>query len=165
MIQYIKGNILESEAQALVNTVNTMGIMGKGIALQFKKAFPDNFRAYQNACKRKEVVTGKLFVTKDGNLNTGTKIIINFPTKNDWRKSSEYSYIEDGLDDFIQIVEKYQLRSVAFPPLGAGNGGLEWGKVKSIIEQKLNGLDVDIFVYEPTDSIREHLKNNRLSRI
>jgi O-acetyl-ADP-ribose deacetylase (regulator of RNase III) len=162
MIQYTKGNILESNAQALVNTVNTVGIMGKGIALQFKNAFPNNFRAYQDACKRKEIAIGKLFVTKDRNLNSGEKIIINFPTKRDWRKSSEYSYIEDGLDDFLKIVETYQITNVAIPPLGAGNGGLEWEKVKKIIEKKLHSLDIDIFVYEPTIAIRESLKKERV---
>ena len=162
MIHYISGNILESDAQALVNTVNTMGIMGKGIALQFKKAYPRNFYAYQKACKQKEVVIGKLFVTKDSNLNSGEKIIINFPTKKDWRKPSEYCFIEKGLDDFINIAEKYQIKTVAFPPVGAGNGGLEWEKVKKIIEQKLQTLNIDIFIYEPTKEIREYLKKERV---
>jgi O-acetyl-ADP-ribose deacetylase (regulator of RNase III) len=161
MIHYKTGDILESEAQALVNTVNTVGVMGKGIALQFKKAFPNNFKAYQDACKRKELFVGKLLVTKDGNLNSGTKIIINFPTKGDWRKPSEYSFIEEGLDNFVQIVNKYHIKSVALPPLGAGNGGLEWEKVKKIIEKKLHSLDIDVFVYEPTMAIREYLKKER----
>jgi O-acetyl-ADP-ribose deacetylase (regulator of RNase III) len=162
MIQYTKGNILDSDAQALVNTVNTVGIMGKGVALQFKNAFPNNFKAYQDACKRKEIEVGKLLVTKDSNLNSGEKIIINFPTKKDWRKSSEYSYIEDGLDDFLRIIERYQIKSVALPPLGAGNGGLEWEKVKQILEQKLSKLDIDIFVFEPTSAIKEYLKKERV---
>ena len=96
MIKYITGNILESDAEALINTVNTVGVMGKGIALQFKKAYLNNFKAYTEACKRNEVVIGKLFVTKDKNLNSEEKYIINFPTKTDWRKPSEYSYIESG---------------------------------------------------------------------
>jgi O-acetyl-ADP-ribose deacetylase (regulator of RNase III) len=162
MIHYTTGNILESDAQALVNTVNTVGVMGKGIALQFKNAFPNNFKAYVDACKRKEIAIGKLLVTKDRNLNSGEKIIINFPTKRDWRKSSEYSYIEDGLDDFLKIVETYQITNVAIPPLGAGNGGLEWEKVKKIIEGKLHSLDIDVFVYEPTVAIREYLKKERV---
>ncbi|MDR1524680.1 MAG: macro domain-containing protein [Tannerella sp.] len=162
MIHYRKGNILESDAQALVNTVNTVGVMGKGIALQFKNAFPNNFRAYEAACKRKEVAIGKLFVTKDRNLSSGEKIIINFPTKKDWRKSSEYSYIEDGLDDFLNVVRTSQIKSVALPPLGAGNGGLEWEKVKRILEQKLSDLNIDIYVYEPTNAIKESLKAERV---
>lgn len=164
MIKYIKGNILESKAQALINTVNTVGVMGKGIALQFKKAYLNNFKSYHEACKRKEVEIGKLFVTHDSNLNTGNKIIINFPTKKDWRKPSEYSYIKEGLDDLVRVIEEKQISSIAIPPLGAGNGGLEWEKVKKIIEQKLTVIDnnVEIIVYEPTARIKEHLKKERV---
>jgi O-acetyl-ADP-ribose deacetylase (regulator of RNase III)/uncharacterized protein YwgA len=162
MIHYTKGNILDSDAQALVNTVNTVGVMGKGIALQFKNAFPNNFKAYKNACNRKEIAIGKLLVTKDRNLNAGEKIIINFPTKKDWRKSSEYSYIENGLDDFLKVIEKEQIKSVALPPLGAGNGGLVWEKVKQILERKLKALNIDIYVYEPTDAIKDCLKAERV---
>ena len=109
MITYITGNILECQAQALVNTVNTMGIMGKGIALQFKKAFLNNYKAYVEACDRKEIEIGKLFVTRDRNLNMGEKIIINFPTKKDWRKPSEYSYIEEGLNDLVNVIKLWHL--------------------------------------------------------
>ncbi len=162
MIKYIKGNILESNAQALINTVNTVGIMGKGIALQFKKAYLSNFKAYAEACKRKEIDVGKLFVTHDSNLSSGEKMIINFPTKKDWRKPSEYSYIESGLDNLVKIIEEEQIKSVAIPPLGAGSGGLEWEKVKKIIEQKLSYLNIEIFIYEPTVQIKEHLKKERV---
>ena len=162
MIKYIKGNILESAAQALINTVNTDGVMGKGIALQFKKAYPNNFRAYANACKNEEIGIGKLFVHEDSNLNSGKKIIINFPTKKSWRKPSEYSFIEEGLNDLIHIIEKNQIKSIAIPALGAGNGGLEWERVKKIIEQKLSHLAVDVFVYEPTAHIVEYLKQERV---
>lgn len=162
MIKYIKGNILDSEAQALVNTVNTVGVMGKGIALQFKKAFLNNFKAYEEACKRKEIKIGKLFVTRDRNLNTGEKIIINFPTKTDWQKPSEYSYIEAGLNDLISVIKNYEIKSIAIPPLGSGNGGLEWERVKKMIDDKLNSIDVEIFVFEPTSQIIEHLKKERV---
>jgi O-acetyl-ADP-ribose deacetylase (regulator of RNase III) len=162
MIQYVTGNILESSAQALINTVNTLGVMGKGIALQFKKAFPNNYRAYADACKKEEVVIGKLFVTKDQNLALGEKIIINFPTKKDWRKPSEYSFIDSGLTDLIKVIEEYQIKSIAIPPLGAGNGGLEWEKVKQIIEEKLSASNIEIFVYEPTVQIKEYLKKERV---
>ena len=162
MIKYVTGNILESKAQALINTVNTVGIMGKGIALQFKKAFPGNYKAYSEACKRKEVVIGKLFVSTDRNLTSGEKIIINFPTKKDWRKPSEYSYIEEGLDDLIRIIETYQIKSLAIPPLGTGNGGLEWERVKKIITRKLGFLNIEILVYEPTAEIKEYLKKERV---
>ena len=162
MIKYITGNILESRAEALINTVNTVGIMGKGIALQFKKAYQNNFKAYVGACKRNEIEIGKLFVVKDSNLNSEEKYIINFPTKKDWRKPSEYEFIYAGLDDLICVLEEYKIKSVAVPPLGAGNGGLDWGKVKKIIEQKLNNIDVEIIVYEPTEHIKEQLKKERV---
>ncbi len=162
MIKYIEGNILESEAEALVNTVNTVGVMGKGIALQFKKAFINNYKAYSDACKNNEIRIGKLFVTSDRNLNTGEKIIINFPTKTDWFKPSEYSYIEEGLDDLIRIIKKYQIKSIAIPPLGSGNGGLEWERVKNIINKKLGKIEIEIYVFEPTSQIIEHLKKERV---
>ncbi|MGQ1945491.1 type II toxin-antitoxin system antitoxin DNA ADP-ribosyl glycohydrolase DarG [Geofilum sp. OHC36d9] len=162
MIKYITGNILDSNAQALINTVNTVGVMGKGIALQFKKAYLNNFKAYAEACKRKEVKVGKLFVTKDSNLSSGEKYIINFPTKTDWRKPSEYTYVEEGLDDLVNILVNNNIKSVAIPPLGSGNGGLDWVKVKRIIEEKLHSLDVEIIVYEPTKQIKEKLKKERV---
>ncbi|WP_353483937.1 macro domain-containing protein [Haliscomenobacter sp.] len=162
MIKYVTGDILESKAQALVNTVNTVGVMGKGIALQFKKTFPHNFKAYAEACKKGELKIGKSLVFKDINLNTGEKIIINFPTKRDWRKPSEYSFISEGLDDLIHVLEENEIRSVAIPPLGAGNGGLEWERVKKMIEQKLANLDAEIMVYEPNVEIKEHLKKERV---
>lgn len=162
MIKYVTGNILDSDAEALINTVNTDGIMGKGIALQFKKAFPTNFKLYQQACKDKIVDIGKLFTTKDSNITSGTKYIINFPTKQSWRKPSEYSFIESGLDDLIRVLQVNNIKSIAIPPLGSGNGGLEWERVKSIIEKKLSNLNTDILVYEPNAIIKEHLKTERI---
>jgi len=162
MIKYKIGNIFESEAQALVNTVNTIGVMGKGIALQFKKAFPNNFKAYYKACKNNEVAIGKLFVTRDSNLTSGEKLIINFPTKKHWRNPSEYSFVEEGLDDLIRVIENKNIKSIAIPPLGSGNGGLKWEKVKKIIEDKLDHLDIDIFFFEPNAFIKEKLKKERV---
>lgn len=162
MIHYITGNILDSNAQALVNTVNTIGVMGKGIALQFKKAYPNNYKAYTRACKKGEVKVGKMFITRDSNITTGEKIIINFPTKTDWRKPSEYEYIKDGLDNLVEAINNENIKSIAIPPLGSGNGGLNWTKVKKLIEQKLSNLEVDIYVYEPTVQIKEHLKAERV---
>ena len=162
MIKYLTGNILDSHAQALVNTVNTVGFMGKGIALQFKKAYPNNFNEYHNACKNKQIEIGKLFVTKDGNVSTGEKFIINFPTKRDWRKPSEYEYIEKGLKDLYRVIKDYQIQSIATPPLGSGNGGLEWEKVKKLISQYLENIDIEILVYEPTLFIKEQLKKERV---
>lgn len=162
MIQYIRGNILDSKAQALVNTVNTVGVMGKGLALQFRNAFPNNFKAYKRACKNNKVKVGEMFVTTDSNTGSGEKIIVNFPTKADWRKPSEYKYIEDGLDNLSRIVSEKKLKSIAIPPLGAGNGGLQWERVKEIIKEKLHHLEADIYVYEPALEIREHLKKERV---
>ncbi|MBK8674730.1 MAG: macro domain-containing protein [Bacteroidetes bacterium] len=162
MIQYITGNILDSNAQALVNTVNTMGVMGKGIALQFKKAYPNNFKAYEKASKNEEVKVGEMFVTLDSNTTTGERMIINFPTKTNWRKPSEYQFIEDGLDNLVEVINNKQIKSIAIPPLGAGNGGLSWEKVKKMIAQKLGNLNIDIYVYEPTVQIQEHLMKERV---
>jgi O-acetyl-ADP-ribose deacetylase (regulator of RNase III) len=162
MIQYITGNILDSSADALINTVNTDGVMGKGIALQFKKAYPNNFKAYVDACRNKNIGIGKLFLTTEKNLATPEKIIINFPTKISWQKPSEYNFIIAGLDDLVRIVQTQNIKSLAIPPLGAGNGGLDWQKVKTIIVEKLNHLDALVYVYEPTDNIREVMKQQRI---
>jgi O-acetyl-ADP-ribose deacetylase (regulator of RNase III) len=162
MIKYIEGDIFESKAEALINTVNTVGVMGKGIALQFKKAFPNNYKSYVEACKKNEIQIGKVFIVKDSNLQIGAKYIINFPTKKHWRNSSEYHYIESGLDDLIRVLKEYKIKSVAIPPLGAGNGGLEWEKVKIIIEHKLKSLDVEINIFEPTLPIEQQLKKERV---
>ncbi|MEO6723586.1 MAG: macro domain-containing protein [Ferruginibacter sp.] len=162
MIHYVTGNILDSTAQALVNTVNTVGVMGKGIALQFKKAYPNNYKSYEKACQNDEIQVGKMFITHDTNISSGEKVIVNFPTKTDWRKPSEYKYIEDGLDDLIEVITINQIKSIAIPPLGAGNGGLKWERVKKIIEQKLANLNIEIFVYEPTAQIKEQLKKERV---
>lgn len=162
MIKYVVGNILESNAKALVNTVNLVGVMGKGIALQFKNSFPKNYKEYKKACEEKKIGIGKLFVSKE-TLIDGEKIIINFPTKTDWRKPSEYSYIEAGLDDLKRVIEEHNIDSIAIPPLGAGNGGLIWSRVKEMIEKKLSGLNIDIDVYEPNKNIKEHLKKERVT--
>ncbi|MGV8093538.1 MAG: macro domain-containing protein [Mangrovibacterium sp.] len=162
MIRYILGNILESDADALVNTVNTDGVMGKGIALQFKRAFPHNYKIYRDSCKNGELAVGKLLIVQDENLIQGKKWIINFPTKTTWKKPSEYKYIEKGLDELIRILPLYPLKSIALPPLGSGNGGLDWNKVKKIIEQKLEHLPVEVIVYEPNIHITEVMKKERV---
>lgn len=149
MIHYTSGNIFDSSAQALVNTVNTVGVMGKGLALQFKKKFPDNFKAYARACSEGTVTTGRMFVTHDRSPQTGEKIIINFPTKQHWRNASQYSYIEEGLANLVELIQEKSISSIAIPPLGAGNGQLEWPKVKALIEEYLGDLEVNVFVYEP----------------
>lgn len=162
MIKYVEGNLLESDAQALVNTVNTVGVMGKGIALQFKNAFPVNYKIYRKACDNEELSVGKLLITTEENLVSGKKIIINFPTKTDWRKPSEYSYIEDGLVELRKYISENNIESVALPPLGAGNGGLDWSTVKVLIEKYLIDLNASILVYQPNAKIKEVLKKERV---
>ena len=162
MIQFKKANLLESDAAAIVNTVNTVGIMGKGIALQFKNQYPNNYKLYAMACKAKEVVIGKMFVTEETSLLGGKKIIINFPTKTDWRKPSEYSYIENGLQDLVNVIQENKIKSIAIPPLGAGNGGLDWNKVKELIEKYLTHLDCEVQIYQPNAIIQEALKKERV---
>jgi len=162
MIHYVKGNLLESKAEALVNTVNTVGVMGKGIALQFKEAFPNNFRVYYNACRKKELKIGDVLVVKDSNLTSGEKLIVNFPTKTHWRLPSEYSYIELGLQSLRKEIESRHIRSIAIPPLGSHNGGLDWFRVKKMIEQSLSAVDCDIYLYEPSTAIVERMKTERV---
>jgi O-acetyl-ADP-ribose deacetylase (regulator of RNase III) len=150
MIHFTEGNLLEANADALVNTVNTVGIMGKGVALMFKEAFPENFKAYEKACKAKRVRLGEMFVTEREDL-LGPKWIINFPTKGHWRYPSQIKWIEDGLGDLARVIQEKRIRSIAVPPLGSGNGGLEWSQVRPLIERVLGSLmDVDVSVYEPT---------------
>lgn len=163
-MKFVKGNLLDSEAEALVNTVNTVGIMGKGIALQFKERFPENFRAYSKACKVGEVKTGKMFVHDELTIN-GKKTIINFPTKEQWFRKSQYKFIEDGLKDLVHVIETKKLKSVAIPPLGAGNGGLRWDKVKNMMFNYLSELkDVDLFIYEPNAAIKKILQNENVKK-
>jgi len=162
MIQYVTGNLLESNAEALVNTVNTIGVMGKGIALQFKNTFPNNFKLYAKACKNDEIKIGELLVTEDDSMFTGKKMIINFPTKTTWRKPSEYSYIVEGLIDLVKIIKERNIKSIAIPPLGSGNGGLNWNKVKLILEKYLSDVDCVIYIYQPGIRIKEVLKKQRV---
>lgn len=149
MITFTSGDILRADAQAIVNTVNCVGVMGRGIALQFKKAWPENFKVYAEACKQKQVRPGKLFITETGQL-TNPQYIINFPTKRHWRGASKIEDVELGLDALVQDIQAKGIKSIAIPPLGSGLGGLEWADVRQLIEAKLSGLeDVTIFVYEP----------------
>jgi O-acetyl-ADP-ribose deacetylase (regulator of RNase III) len=149
MIRYITGNIMDSSAEGLVNTVNTVGVMGKGIALQFKQAFPHSFNAYKQACMNGQLTTGKILAVKDSELIMGERLIINFPTKQHWRMPSRYEYVDSGLSALVAYLKDHPLKSLAMPALGCGNGGLEWLKVKLLIEQHLAGLDMAIWVYEP----------------
>lgn len=163
-MKYITGNLLAAPAQALVNTVNTVGIMGKGIALQFKERFPINFKVYEKACKAGEVKVGKMLVVRENTLE-GEKIIINFPTKTEWFKKSQYSYIEEGLQDLVRVIRGYKISSIAIPPLGCGNGGLKWEKVKEMMDKYLSTLsDVDITVYEPNNAVKAVLQKEETQK-
>ena len=165
MIHYLQGNLLEADVEALVNTVNTVGVMGKGIALMFKERFPHNMQAYARACKAGEVMTGKMFVTETGEL-MGPRWIVNFPTKRHWRAKSKMEWIEAGLEDLHNFIVEKQIKSIAIPPLGAGNGGLDWKEVKPRIEQALVDLaDVDIWVYEPTRKYQNVAKKSGVNKL
>lgn len=158
MIRFTKGNLMTANAEALVNTVNTVGVMGKGIALQFKEEFPKNFTIYANACKSGELVPGKLLITKEKNRSGEEKTIINFPTKLNWRNPSKYEYIKDGLTELVKAIEENQITSIAIPPLGCGNGGLKWETVKGLIEDAMKDVEADIYIYEPNTEIKSILQ-------
>lgn len=147
VLAYTTGDLLKSSAQALVNTVNCEGYMGKGIAYQFKLQFPENNEDYVRACKSGALTIGKLHY-----FNENGKTIINFPTKNKWREKSHIEYIEKGLDELVALIQELGLSSIAIPPLGSGNGGLIWNEVKPLIESKLCTLacDMDVYIYEPS---------------
>lgn len=149
MLFYTTGDLLQSNADALVNTVNCEGYMGKGIAYQFKLQFPDNNVDYVKACKSGQLKPGKLHYFKERG-----KIIINFPTKNKWREKSKIEYIETGLDELLILIGSLNIKSIAIPPLGSGNGGLIWTNVKEVIIDKLQSIstDVDIYIYDPSKS-------------
>lgn len=148
-IEFTHGNLLTAKAEALVNTVNCVGVMGRGIALQFKKAFPENFREYQTACKREQVRPGQMFITERVGLGH-PRYIINFPTKRHWKGKSRMEDIEAGLVALAADIQRLGITSIAIPPLGAGLGGLDWAQVRKRIEATLGSLQgVHITVYEP----------------
>lgn len=148
MITCTQGDILRDESEAIVNTVNCVGIMGRGIALQFRNAYPENFKAYEKACKREEVQPGRMFVHETGDL--APRYIINFPTKRHWRGKSRMEDIESGLRALVAVLREKRIRSIALPPLGSGLGGLHWPEVKVRIVSALAELDeVRVTIYEP----------------
>ncbi|WP_431634933.1 type II toxin-antitoxin system antitoxin DNA ADP-ribosyl glycohydrolase DarG [Dyella sp. KULCS107] len=164
MIKFTQGNLLEARVEALVNTVNTVGVMGKGIALMFKERFADNFRSYVAACKAKEVRTGKMFVTEVRELD-GPRWIVNFPTKQHWRGDSKIEWITEGLRDLRSFLIENKVKSIALPPLGSGNGGLDWTSVRPTIEEALAGLDTEILVYEPTQKYQNIAKRRGIEKL
>lgn len=145
MIKYVRGDLLKSPAQVLVNTVNTVGVMGAGIALQFKEQYPEMFQKYQLLCKKKLLDIGKLYLWKP--TNTSSKEILLFPTKKHWLNLSELNWIEAGLQKFVENYERLNIKSIAFPKLGCGNGGLSWHNVKPSMEKYLGPLPIEIYVY------------------
>ena len=154
MIEYAQGNLLESEVEAQVNTVNTVGIMGAGIALQFKQKYPDCFYHYQIVCKQGHLNIGSMFVypTPAGSI---PKYIINFPTKKHWKNPSEIEWIEEGLDCLKYTIQLYNIKSIAIPALGCQNGGLSWTEIKPLIEKHMKELsDVKVIIYEPQKFIK-----------
>ena len=149
MIEIGEGNLLEADVEALVNTVNCVGVMGKGIALQFKQAFPENYRAYARACRDGEVEPGRMFVFHTG-LMTNPRMIINFPTKRHWRGRSCMEDIESGLAALVEVLCTSGVRSIGIPPLGCGNGGLAWSEVCPRIECALEQApDVRAVLFSP----------------
>ncbi|WP_456155277.1 type II toxin-antitoxin system antitoxin DNA ADP-ribosyl glycohydrolase DarG [Veillonella sp.] len=145
MITFVNTDIFTSPAQALVNTVNCEGYMGKGLAYQFKLMYPEMNKDYVNACKRGDVVIGRMHT-----YQTNDKLIINFPTKNQWRKPSKMEYIKQGIEDLIRIINEQKIKSIAIPPLGSGNGGLDWSEVRDLLSTSLESIqDVDVYIHEP----------------
>lgn len=163
MIYYEKGNLLDSSAEALVNTVNTVGVMGKGIALQFKNRFPENYKKYLAACKTNALTVGQLLIVDEKTL-MGEKVIINFPTKKHWKSPSKYEYISVGLVALREALLNHRIKSVAIPPLGCGNGGLEWSRIRPMMEKAFDGLDIDIFIFEPNEEIKDLLKKEQANK-
>jgi O-acetyl-ADP-ribose deacetylase (regulator of RNase III) len=145
MLRYVTGDLFESPAQTLVNTVNTVGVMGKGIALRFKNIYPDMFREYQKLCEQGELTIGNLFLWR-----TDHKLVLNFPTKKHWRNPSKPEYIRAGLSTFVESYEEMGIHSIAFPPLGCGNGELDFEQVvRPIMDQFLEDLPIRVLIYAP----------------
>jgi O-acetyl-ADP-ribose deacetylase (regulator of RNase III) len=149
MIQVAEGNLLKAEAEALVNTVNCVGVMGKGIALQFRQAFPENFRVYKRACDAGELRPGQVLAVPAGTL-VGPKLIFNVATKQHWRHGSQLEWIREGVKNLVEEVRAHGIKSVAVPPLGCGNGGLDWQEVRPIIEEAFEAIpEVRVFLFPP----------------
>lgn len=154
MILYVKGNLFQSPAQVLVNTVNTVGVMGKGVALEFKRLFPEMYQQYRDLCEQGKFQVGMLWLYKNPQ-----KWVLNFPTKKHWRSPSKVEYVEAGLKKFVQVYSDWGIHSIAFPPLGCGNGQLDFEtQVRPLMEKYLKNLPIDVFIYPDRHSeFVEHL--------
>ena len=149
MIELKQGNLLQEKTEALVNAVNCVGVMGKGIALEFKKTFPENFQAYKKACHQKQVSLGNMFIFST-RQTFNPHYIINFPTKNHWRNKSKINDIEKGLESLTKEVKNLNIKSISIPPLGCGNGGLEWQEIKPLITQSFAKFpQIKVILFEP----------------
>jgi O-acetyl-ADP-ribose deacetylase (regulator of RNase III) len=149
-INIVEGDLLKQKTDAIVNTVNCVGVMGKGIALQFKRKWPENYKTYKKACDSQQLKPGKMLVYDLGGLDADKPhFIINFPTKNHWREKSKISYIEDGLEELVNEVNRLNIKSIAVPPLGCGNGGLEWPIVYDLICKAFKKTTAEIFLFPP----------------
>lgn len=169
MLKLAKGDLLKANTEAIINTVNCVGVMGKGIALQFKQAFPANYEAYRRACEADEVRLGEMFVFDTGSM-IFPRYIINFPTKGHWKARSRLADVASGLDDLRRVLIELRINSIAVPPLGCGNGGLDWAKVEPLIREKLGNLDgVDVELFSPAgapkfDEMRVETKRPNMTR-
>ncbi len=159
-VEVLLGDILKDESQTLVNTVNCVGVMGKGIALEFKKKYPEMFRDYKSRCNKNKVMPGVPYHYKDIFGNS----IVNFPTKDHWRSASRIQDIERGLDIFIEKYKEWGITSVAFPPLGCGNGGLIWEDIGPLMYQKLSNIDIPVCIYAPYTTPKDQLRQEYLSQ-
>lgn len=165
MIKITSGNLLEAGTEAVVNTVNTVGVMGKGIALMFKERFAGNYRVYRQSCRDHQLHTGKMLVVPTNELE-GPRWVINFPTKQDWRQPSRLEWIKDGLQDLVRVLREQGIRSVALPPLGCGNGGLDWKRVRPLIEEAASLLpETEFIVFEPTDQYQNVAKRTGVEQL
>jgi O-acetyl-ADP-ribose deacetylase (regulator of RNase III) len=165
MIRFTQGNLLEAQVDAVVNTVNTVGVMGKGIALMFKERFPENYKTYAAACKAGDVRIGEMFVVSGVELD-GPRWIINFPTKKDWRHPTKLEWVSSGLVALNEVIREKRIKSIAIPPLGCGNGGLDWDVVRPLIEKSMSDLaDVEIIIYEPTPKYQNVAKKQGVDKL
>lgn len=157
-LTFKNGDMFAEPVDALVNTVNCVGVMGKGVALEFKQRWPENFKAYKAACDAKTLTPGRMFIYENRHLfgTDGPRYLVNFPTKAHWRSQSKLAYIEDGLNALVDEIIHFDIKSIALPPLGCGNGGLDWDVVKPMIAEKLSSLNgVEVVVFSPRDSVDE----------